>query len=272
MHTKTLCLVFAFIFSGTSALYALNVERLSDKEARIVDSFLEKLTPLIEEKKKRNNANLLTFDELYAPLDRKEKKLLKKIQGLKPKQLGVRTPRQKEEKNAKPFKEITGQKIKLDGKRTSLPPQAVSPEAYAAYEKMMLAMEKNLGKRFYIESAHRGKPYHLYNFIKYLREHNYSLIETAKLNALPGYSEHNLKTYHAIDLINEDGINGEPDTKDYEALPEYKWMLKNAVDYGFTLSYPRGNPHGIDFEPWHWRYHPKLAAKLKVQPQTREAE
>ena len=147
MNTKILCFIFSFVFFGPSVLYALNVEKLSDKEARIVDSFLERLTPLIEEKKKKNNANLLTFDELYAPLDRKEKKLLKKIQGLKPKQLGVRTPRQKEEKNAKPFKEITGQKIRLDGKRTSLPPQAVSPEAHDAYEKMMLAMEKDLGKR-----------------------------------------------------------------------------------------------------------------------------
>jgi len=256
MNTKILCLVFAFIFSGTSALYALNVEKLSDKEALIVDSFLEKLTPLIEEKKKRDNANLLTFDKLYAPLDKKEKKFLKKIQSLKPKQLGVRTPRQKEEKNAKPFKKITGQKIRLNGQCTSLPPQAVSPEAYEAYEKMMRAMEKDLGKRLYIESAHRGKPYHLYNFIKYLRGHNYSLINTAKLNALPGYSEHNLKIYHAIDLINEDGINGEPDVSDYEKLPEYQWMLKHAGEYGFTLSYPRGNPWGISFEPWHWKFNP----------------
>lgn len=272
MNTKTLCLLFFFCFFGNSALYALNVEKLSDKDARTVDSFLEKLTPLVEEKKKKNNANLLTFDELYAPLNKKEKKFLKKIQGLKPKQLGVRTPRQKEEKNALAFKEVTGQRIRLNGQRTSLPPQAVSPEAYTAYEKMMLAMEKDLGKRFYIESAHRGKPYHLYNFIKYLREHKYSLLETAKLNALPGYSEHNLKTYHAIDLINEDGINGEPDVSDYEKLPEYRWMLKNAADYGFTLSYPRGNPYGIDFEPWHWRYHPKLAAAFKSQLQAEKTE
>ncbi len=257
---KILGLFLLVLLSGISNLYALNAERLAEKDIRTVDSFLEKLTPLIEKKKAQNNANLLTFDELYAPLNRDEKKLLKRIQRLKPSQLKVRTPRQKEEKNAKPFVEVTGQKIRIKGERTSLPPQAVSPEAHAAYEKMMQAMEKDLGKRLYIESAHRGKPYHLYNFIKYLREHNYSLIETAKLNALPGYSEHNLKIYHAIDLINEDGINGEPDVKDYEALPEYEWMLKNAARFGFTLSYPRNNPWGISFEPWHWRYNPQQAS------------
>ncbi len=265
MNLKIICLGFILAFPATPALSALNVEKLTDQDARTVDSFLEKLTPLIEKKKAQSNANLLTFDELYAPLNKNEKKLLKKIQHLKPHQLKVKTPRQKQERNAKPFIEVTGQKIRLNGERTSLPPQAVSPEAYEAYEKMMQAMEKDIGKRLYIESAHRGKPYHLYNFIKYLREHGYSLIETAKLNALPGYSEHNLLTYHAIDLINEEGINGEPNVKDYEALPEYQWMLKNAQKYGFTLSYPRGNPYGISFEPWHWRYHPGLAKKMRTE-------
>lgn len=265
MNSKILLIILFCLLTRPVYGGPLNVERLADQDARTVDSFLEKLTPLIEKKKAQNNANLLTFDELYGPLNKDEKKLLKKIQRLKPPQLKVKTPRQKQEKNAKPFVEVTGQKIRINGERTSLPPQAVSPQAYEAYEKMMQAMEKEIGKRFYIESAHRGKPYHLYNFVKYLREHNYSLIETAKLNALPGYSEHNLLTYHAIDLINEDGINGEPDVKDYEALPEYQWMLKHAADYGFTLSYPRGNPYGISFEPWHWRYHPGRAKKFQAE-------
>ena len=25
-----------------------------------------------------------------------------------------------------------------------------------------------------------------------------------------------------------------------------------AGDFGFALSYPRGNRHGIAYEPWHW--------------------
>ncbi len=116
-------------------------------------------------------------------------------------------------------------------------------------------MVKDLGKRLYIESGHRGRAYHLYNFIKYLAEHQYSLVETGKLNALPGYSEHNLVIEHAIDFINSDGVNGEPRVEDYEALPEHIWMLKYAGEYGFTLSYPRGNAWGIDYEPWHWKFH-----------------
>ena len=29
---------------------------------------------------------------------------------------------------------------------------------------------------------------------------------------------------------------------------------RSARDFGFEMSYPRGNPHGVDYEPWHWRY------------------
>jgi D-alanyl-D-alanine carboxypeptidase len=30
-------------------------------------------------------------------------------------------------------------------------------------------------------------------------------------------------------------------------------LQAHAGEFGFEMSYPRGNPHGIDYEPWHWR-------------------
>ena len=30
------------------------------------------------------------------------------------------------------------------------------------------------------------------------------------------------------------------------------WLRTNAPRFGFHLSYPRNNPHGIGYEPWHW--------------------
>lgn len=41
---------------------------------------------------------------------------------------------------------------------------------------------------------------------------------------------------------------------DFETLPEYQWLLKNAAKYGFKQSYPEGNKSGFPFEAWHWRY------------------
>jgi len=65
--------------------------------------------------------------------------------------------------------------------------------------------------------------------------------------AAPGYSEHH--TGRAIDI----GIPGAPPlTEDFERTGAFVWLRANAHRYGFSLSYPRGNPHGITYEPWHW--------------------
>jgi D-alanyl-D-alanine carboxypeptidase len=65
--------------------------------------------------------------------------------------------------------------------------------------------------------------------------------------AAPGYSEHH--TGRAIDV----GVPGEPPlTEDFERTPAFPWLQANAGRYGFHLSFPRGNAHGMAYEPWHW--------------------
>lgn len=54
-------------------------------------------------------------------------------------------------------------------------------------------------------------------------------------------------------FVNIDGVN-EDNPEAFENLAEYKWLMKRVAEYGFVLSYPRNNPSGISFEPWHWRY------------------
>lgn len=71
-----------------------------------------------------------------------------------------------------------------------------------------------------------------------------SILETV---AAPGYSEHH--TGRAIDI----GLPGEePLTEDFGDTEAYRWLEANAGKFGFVLSYPKGNPHGIVYEPWHW--------------------
>ncbi len=73
-----------------------------------------------------------------------------------------------------------------------------------------------------------------------------------------GYSEHQLGT--TVDFTTEGlggGLNG------FEDTPAYTWLTKNASEYGFTLSYPKGNAYYV-YEPWHWRFVGEdLAADLK---------
>jgi len=76
-----------------------------------------------------------------------------------------------------------------------------------------------------------------------------SIQQILSVSALPGFSEHH--SGRAIDV----GAPGCPPlTEAFEATEAYAWLSAHAREFGFSLSYPRGNPHGIMFEPWHWYF------------------
>jgi D-alanyl-D-alanine carboxypeptidase len=63
-----------------------------------------------------------------------------------------------------------------------------------------------------------------------------------------GFSEHQLGT--TVDLTTEE-VGGTFET--FANTEAYEWLLDNAHEYGFILSYPEGNSFYV-FEPWHWRF------------------
>lgn len=76
-----------------------------------------------------------------------------------------------------------------------------------------------------------------------------ALADILGVNAAPGYSEHH--TGRALDL----GTPGQPPlVESFADTAAYVWLTSHAGDFGFTLSYPKQNPWGIAFEPWHWLY------------------
>lgn len=71
------------------------------------------------------------------------------------------------------------------------------------------------------------------------------------VNAAPGYSEHHSGL--ALDIATP----GEPAAEEsFERTPAFAWLREHAAAHGFAMSYPRDNPHGIVYEPWHWRWAP----------------
>jgi D-alanyl-D-alanine carboxypeptidase len=98
-------------------------------------------------------------------------------------------------------------------------------------------------------SGYRSHDYQLGIFERKLAR-GLSLEQVLAVNAAPGYSEHHGGC--AIDIGTRDEAAAE---ESFEATEAYRWLVANAGGFGFTLSYPRGNPHGIVFEPWHWRWH-----------------
>lgn len=67
--------------------------------------------------------------------------------------------------------------------------------------------------------------------------------------AAPGFSEH--QSGRALDLTTSGFESVE---EEFETSKAFTWLTKNAQQYGFELSYPRDNPYGVIYEPWHWCY------------------
>ena len=79
---------------------------------------------------------------------------------------------------------------------------------------------------------------------------------------IPGTSEHELGM--ALDIVTPGYMNLNEGFADTAAG---KWLKDNAYKYGFILRYPKGKEYitGIIFEPWHYRYVGKEAAKIITQ-------
>lgn len=95
-------------------------------------------------------------------------------------------------------------------------------------------------------SGYRSHDYQLGIFER-KRARGLSVDAILAVNAAPGYSEHH--SGRALDI----GAPGEPPAEEsFEDTPAFAWLRAHAGGHGFTMSYPRGNPHGIVHEPWHW--------------------
>ena len=73
------------------------------------------------------------------------------------------------------------------------------------------------------------------------------LVDILRVNAAPGYSEHH--TGRAIDLGT---IGCRALEEEFELTEAFAWLENNAAHFQFSLSYPRNNPSGVIYEPWHW--------------------
>lgn len=97
-------------------------------------------------------------------------------------------------------------------------------------------------------SGYRSHDYQLGIFER-KRARGQTVDEILTVNAAPGYSEHH--SGRALDI----GAPDEPPAEaSFERTPAFAWLTGRACDFGFVMSYPRDNPHGIVYEPWHWYY------------------
>ena len=97
------------------------------------------------------------------------------------------------------------------------------------------------------------------NYIKQGNSYMDAYYLTAQAVTIPGASEHEIGL--ALDIVSDkySGLN-----EGFGASDAGIWLEKHCTEYGFVIRYPLGKESvtGIEFEPWHFRYVGKKAAKV----------
>jgi D-alanyl-D-alanine carboxypeptidase len=121
----------------------------------------------------------------------------------------------------------------------------LTPETAAAWEKMRTAAEAE-GVMLLLVSAFRSLDYQVGIFKRKL-EKGQTIDQILNVNLPPGYSEHH--TGRAIDIA---APGAPPLTEEFDQTLAFRWLQTHAQKFQFKMTYPRGNPHGVIYEPWHW--------------------
>lgn len=125
--------------------------------------------------------------------------------------------------------------------------QRLKPEALVAWHELARAAASD-GHTLLLVSGFRAIDYQA-DIIRNKLKSGQTIEEILNVSAAPGYSEHH--TGCAVDIA---APGSRPLTAEFEQSPAYDWLQKNAKKHGFTMTYPRDNPFGFEFEPWHWRF------------------
>jgi D-alanyl-D-alanine carboxypeptidase len=137
------------------------------------------------------------------------------------------------------------QSIGLD---TQNRPQWMTPRAARAWARMRDAALDD-GVTLQMVSAFRSVEYQL-GIVRRKLERGLSMGEILRVSAAPGFSEHH--SGRAFDLTTPGFAALE---EEFEKSAAFAWLRRHAAKFGFRMSYPRRNPHGIAYEPWHWCWH-----------------
>jgi D-alanyl-D-alanine carboxypeptidase len=123
--------------------------------------------------------------------------------------------------------------------------QQLVPDAAERWFRMVGEADRD-GVKLLIVSGFRSFEYQA-GLIRKKLEAGQRIADILTVNAAPGYSQHHTGT--AIDIATP---GSRPLTEEFEATEAFAWLGDRAADFGFGLSYPRNNPDGFIYEPWHW--------------------
>lgn len=126
-------------------------------------------------------------------------------------------------------------------------PQRLCPAAARAWEAMRRAAAA-AGVEILVVSAFRSPAYQV-DVIRRQLDQGKTVDDILTRVAAPGFSEHH--SGRALDLT---APGFEAVEEEFENSSAFEWLVEHAGEYGFHMSYPRGNAYGVVYEPWHWCY------------------
>jgi zinc D-Ala-D-Ala carboxypeptidase len=129
--------------------------------------------------------------------------------------------------------------------------QRLTPTAAAAWQEMR-AVAAREGETLQLVSAFRSVDYQK-QIIQRKLAAGQTWEQILRVSAVPGYSEHH--TGRTIDITTP---GSEPLAEAFENTSAFQWLARRAGEFGFTMTYPRGNEYGIAYEPWHWTFQERL--------------
>jgi D-alanyl-D-alanine carboxypeptidase len=123
--------------------------------------------------------------------------------------------------------------------------QRLTPETAANWQAMVSAAADD-GIRLLIVSGFRDVEYQA-GLIRRKLADGQDIAGILEVNAPPGFSQHH--TGCAVDIATP---GCRPLTEDFDKSVAFAWLTKRAAEFGFSMTYPRDNPEGFIYEPWHW--------------------
>jgi hypothetical protein len=188
-------------------------------------------------------ALLVDFDELYAPLSPAQRDFMEAIRALPGGDPARRVA------TGLNWVRIEDQRVRgVDGEHT-MSLQLLPQHVWQAYQAMSEAMQTDLGRSLLIGSGYRTPANQLFIFVSYMPYHGYSVMKTLPHVSLPGASDHNRPDRQGIDFVSQAGVDLRySDAPAFEALDEYRWLVENAARFGFVTDESTG------LSPWHWHF------------------
>lgn len=218
---------------------------------KLVKGILKKIEGL--ENSGNGDLTLLAFKKLNSLLSKSELKIIKRVLEINPRKYDFKGDRLGIQSIPNNLTRINDQHYIFKRKKHDISTQYLLKQVLKNYQALNKSLAKDIGKKLLVGSAYRSPAYQVITFFHYLNVYDFDFEKTMKRVAMPAFSEHCSLSRPAIDFITKNGLPSDKHPLNFARSPEYRWLRKNANQFGFEESYPKNNTVGIMFEPWHWR-------------------